>query len=184
MWAEANVDRGAGWDRVIFSDEKKFNLDGPDGFRYYWRDLRKEEDIFSRRQNGGGSVMIWEAFSTCGQSEIAWLKGRQSAKDYMETLRGSLLPFASLAHPTGFVFQQDNASIHHSRLSMNWLDDNNVDVLDWAAVSTDLNPIENAWEMLARTVYDNGRQYHSVNELYHAIHHAWRNMSPDYLKRW
>nr|CCA25872.1 protein Y6B3B.8 putative [Albugo laibachii Nc14] len=71
MWAEANVDRRAGWDRVVFSDEEKFNLDGPDGFKYYWRDLRKEEDILSRRQSGGGSVMIWAAFSTCGQSEIA-----------------------------------------------------------------------------------------------------------------
>uniref|UniRef100_A0A915CR11 Transposase Tc1-like domain-containing protein n=1 Tax=Ditylenchus dipsaci TaxID=166011 RepID=A0A915CR11_9BILA len=51
------------WESVIFSDEKKFNLDGPDGFSYYWRDLRKEPRFFSKRNFGGGSVMVWLGFS-------------------------------------------------------------------------------------------------------------------------
>ncbi len=46
------------WRAVLFSDEKKFNLDGPDGHQYYWHDLRKEpKQIFSRIQ-GGGSAMV------------------------------------------------------------------------------------------------------------------------------
>ncbi|GBO31685.1 hypothetical protein AVEN_166392-1 [Araneus ventricosus] len=48
------ITMGKKWD-VIFSDEKKFNLDGPDGFRYFWYDLRKEKEIFSKRTFGGGS---------------------------------------------------------------------------------------------------------------------------------
>ena len=31
---------GTEWDAVIFSDENKYNFDGFDGFKIYWRDLR------------------------------------------------------------------------------------------------------------------------------------------------
>uniref|UniRef100_A0A1I7X3F7 HTH_Tnp_Tc3_2 domain-containing protein n=1 Tax=Heterorhabditis bacteriophora TaxID=37862 RepID=A0A1I7X3F7_HETBA len=46
------------WEKVIFSDEKKFNLDGPDACHSYWRDLRKEPRHFSTRNFSRGSVMI------------------------------------------------------------------------------------------------------------------------------
>ncbi|KHJ97484.1 hypothetical protein OESDEN_02535 [Oesophagostomum dentatum] len=44
--------------KIIFSDEKKFNLDNPGGNRSYWRDLWKDPVYFSRRSFGGGSLMI------------------------------------------------------------------------------------------------------------------------------
>ena len=46
------------YEKVIFSDEKKFNLDGPDGFSYYWHDLNKEAETFSKWQKDGGSLMV------------------------------------------------------------------------------------------------------------------------------
>jgi transposase len=182
-WATENVDRGAAWDDVVFSDEKKFNLDGPDGFKYYWRDLRKEPEVFSRRQHGGGSVMVWAAFSAKGQSYIPWLEGRQDSVKYVQTLSQNLLPFTSVSHPNGFVFQQDNASIHVSQFTRAWMETKNLTVMNWPARSPDLNPIENVWGELARAIYSNGKQYDTVGELQHAITQAWYDLDPNYLKR-
>lgn len=42
---------------VVFSDEKKFNLDGLDRIQCYWHDLHKEQ-IFPKRPLDGGSVII------------------------------------------------------------------------------------------------------------------------------
>ncbi|CAF2814923.1 unnamed protein product [Rotaria sp. Silwood2] len=61
-WAKDHMTWNNEWNKVIWSDKKKFNFDGPDGFSYYWHDLRKEGEIFSTRVQGGGSVMIWASF--------------------------------------------------------------------------------------------------------------------------
>ena len=52
------------WQSAFFSDEKKFNLDDPDGFQYYWADKSMPPEPFSKRQSGGGSIMIWDALVT------------------------------------------------------------------------------------------------------------------------
>jgi hypothetical protein len=64
QWRAVNVTLGQKWREVIFSDEKKFNLDGPDSNQYYCHDLRKEPQYFSKRRAGGGSLMVWAGFGS------------------------------------------------------------------------------------------------------------------------
>nr|CCA16867.1 Hypothetical protein W07E6.6 putative [Albugo laibachii Nc14] len=61
-WARKLFTFGEKWESVIFAEEKKFNLDGPDGLQYYWHNLRHGKQVFTNRQAGSGLLMIWGAF--------------------------------------------------------------------------------------------------------------------------
>ena len=43
------------WRKVVFSAEKKFNLEGLDGFQKYWRAKKFPGENYSTRHRGGGS---------------------------------------------------------------------------------------------------------------------------------
>ena len=97
-WLEEKVSWTLGkWTTIRFSDEK-FNLDGPDGILCYWHDLRKEEQVFSKRPFGIGSAMIWGTVSANGKAELVVMEGRKKSQKYVEVLKTSLLPFSELHH--------------------------------------------------------------------------------------
>jgi len=175
------LESGYNWTKVIFSDEKKFNLDGPDGYACYWHDLRKEEKYFSKRQQGGGSLMMWGCFGYNG-GRLAVVSGRLKAPDYCELLETQFTPFAEDLGGPNWVFQQDNASIHAANYTREWFLSNQIRVLPWPACSADLNPQENVWGMLVRAVYANGRQYRNVGELREAIFRSWNQIDVTMLQ--
>lgn len=104
------------------------------------------------------------------------------SSDYVKVLEEHILPLFVLFPDNGFIFQQDNASIHTSRETMDWLKQYGIEVLEWPACSPDLNPIENLWEYLVKVIYAENRQYQSVNELKTAILTAWNNIPQEIIQ--
>ena len=82
-WVKNHINWDSEWRNVIFSDEKKFNLDVPDRLMYYWHDLRKRKLNISRRAFGGGSVMIWGAIFANGNHNWQFSEGNQTAESYI-----------------------------------------------------------------------------------------------------
>ena len=108
------------WRHVVFSDEKKFNLDGSDGFKRHWHDLRKEEKMFSKRQAGGGFCMVWGGFSEKGKTDLAFLSGNQNSEKYVATLHDHLMPRICACHGDKALFQQDRCPCRASKLTKQW----------------------------------------------------------------
>ena len=181
IWAETHVTWNENWNCVYFSDEKKFNLDGPDAWNYYWHDLRKEERYLSKRNNDRRSVMVWGAFSVNGLSELAILDGVQNSNAYMHTLERFLLPMITSNIRENFIFQQDNAAVHSSHITRSWFLFRGIKVMSWPACSPDLNPIENLWDILARQVYKYVKIYESKLELVTAIRREWQNIGQNVI---
>lgn len=169
------------WKRVIYSDEKKFNLDGPDGFSYYFHDLRKEERVLSRRQQGGGSVMIWACIGYENKGDIVFLPKKVNSEVYKRLLEKQKATFAELSRGEP-IFQQDNAPIHNAKIIKDWFLMNNIEKLDWPALSPDLNIIENIWGLLSRKVYADGKQYSAIQELKTAIELAWKEITQETIQ--
>ncbi|CDF36453.1 unnamed protein product [Chondrus crispus] len=183
-WCRKFISKGESfWNAVVFSDEKKFNGDGPDGFASYWHDLRTTERIFSKRQNGGFSVMVWGAVSLYGVSSMMFIDGKQDSKKYVDILRHGLLPFAAevFGEEQRWFFQQDNAPIHTSGFTRSWLSEHSISTLPWPAKSPDVNIIGNVWGVMARMVYARGKLYQNVEDLKVAIEEAWSTVGSGLL---
>jgi transposase len=149
------------WSNWIFSDEKKFNLDGPDGYKYYWHFEGSESKIFSRDSNSRASVMIWGAISKNGRIPLREVPKKCDSKKYCALLEEGLIPY----YDDEEIFQQDGASCHTSKETMKFLKENEIETVKWPAKSPDLNPIENVWGWMVKEMYFGKPAYKNREEL-------------------
>ena len=107
-----------------FSNQK-FNLDGPDGFQYYWVDKTIPPHTYFKRQSGGGSIMVWGAFGYKDNMCLQPITGRLNAQGYCNLLNTMDLKNEGKS----WHFQQDNASIHVAKSTITFLNEKKIDVL-------------------------------------------------------
>ncbi|KAA8497567.1 Transposable element Tc3 transposase [Porphyridium purpureum] len=173
-WARAHMAFGEKWKKAVFTDEKKFNLDGPDGFHATWMGKTKVPVACWSRYSGGGSLMVWGAISSRGKLCLHFVEGTVTAVKYVHMLQEKeLFPKCRAVPGNDFIWMHDNAKPHTANLTANFFRAMNVNVMEWPVYSPDFNIVENVWGILARKVFEDGRQYTTVNGLKSAVLAAW-----------
>jgi len=176
-WAKEHVKWSKDeWSRVLWSDETRISIFGSDGVRYVRR--RPGEDCLpectTATMKHPLSVMVWGCMARSSVGRLQVLEGNLNADKYIkEVLQTKLLTSARTIFGEGktFTFQQDGAPCHTAKKCMTWFKENKVKLLDWPGNSPDLNPIENLWARLKRTV--SAKRPSNKRELVEAIINSW-----------
>jgi transposase len=169
------------WKRVIWSDETKINRIGSDGKQWVWKQVGEgliEREVQGTVKFGGGNIMVWGCMGWNGVGELAEVEGRMDADQYVEILDNHLLP--SLADSgideDEHIFQQDNDPKHTSRKARNWMEENNIMLLDWPPQSPDLNPIEHLWQHIKMQLAKHETPAKGVWEIWERVAEVWNNI--------
>ena len=156
------------WTKVMFTDEKKWNLSGNDGYVSIWKEQNKEytylEDVHRRP-----GIMVWGAICSNGAAYISRISRKINASTYQEMLDHVVFDENRGELPENFVFQQDNAPAHTATSTRDYFVRRNIPVLEWPPYSPDLNIIENVWGIVSKRVFEGGKSYETCDELWESV---------------
>ena len=119
--------------------------------------------------------MMWAAISN-DKTDLVHVPGNLTAVRY----RGEILrPVRYLMHVIDRqreLFQQDNARPHTARVTMDYLEQNNINVLPWPSKSLDFNPIEHLWNLLDKRVRQRQPPPQTLDQLRQMLQQEWRTI--------
>ena len=97
----------------------------------------------------------------------------------MDILRNNLLPI----YQENFWFQQDNAPVHVSNFTKDSMKSNQIKTLNWPPLRSELNPIVNLWGLFVRKVYENNKQFDTIEQLKQKIERSWDELNLDDMNK-
>jgi transposase len=188
-WAENNMK--VNFQNVLFTDECRATLYGPDGWSRGWYDAQSPPPQRLRRQQGGGGVMFWAGIINNEMVGPFRVKDgvKITAETYTAFLKEFLLPWykkKSLSFRKKMIFMHDNAPSHSACLTLDFLKKlliKNATIMEWPPCSPDLNPIENLWSIIKRKIYANAKQFRSKDKLWNEIQVAGKDISADEVSK-
>lgn len=160
------------WKGVVFADEKKFSLSGPDSRPPVWT-MGGRRAIHRRHPCTRIGVMVWMGFGPEGIIGPEWVRQTVKKETYIEILkkyRGDLSP----------VFMDDGAAAHRAKLVKKYCLKCRIqrvcDVVCDAPKLVEVNVIENLWSILQRRLFQSGTIFETPDALFLGIQEVVNRM--------
>ena len=162
----------------MWSDESTFYLFAPNNDRV-WRPINSSpcNPRYTKPMiKHPPSVKVWGCMSSAGRGGLFFLPPnvKINAERHRGVLEDHLLPFMHIRNCSPFM--QDGAPCHTSRLVTTWLQQQNINTLQWPPNSPDLNPIENLWGIMKERVA--AAKPTTLASLKEEIRRSWVAISP------
>ena len=150
IWAKKYKDQTREqWRQVLFSDESHFLVQG---VRSQHVQISKGEPLKKSHIDQAAKHSPKKMFSGCfsyyGVGPLKPVEGMMNSEKHLDALTKKVIPETARKFSEGSgIFQQDLAPCHTSRKVKNFINLNNISVLDWFGNFPNLNPIENLWSI-------------------------------------
>ena len=176
------------WNKVVFSDESKFELFGNKRRVFVRRQVGErmsQNCVVPTVKHGGGAVMVWGCFGGGKVGDLVKIQGIMRKEEYHSILQRHAVPSGKRLIGRGFIFQQDNDPKHASNLCKNYLgkkeQKGELLTMVWPPQSPDLSPIELLWDELDRKV--RLMRPKNVSHLWDCLQKAWKSIAPITLRK-
>ena len=128
--------------------------------------------------------MVWGGINHQGKTDLVVIRGNLNAQGYInDVLRPVVVPFINNQNGP-VIFQQDNARPHTARVTTQFLQGNNINVMQWPSMSPDLLPIEQVWDELDKRVRRRQIQPNTLAQFEQALIHEWNNLPQNVIRRY
>jgi hypothetical protein len=127
--------------------------------------------------------MIWTGISLEAHTDLVFVEnGAMTAHRYiLECVESHVVPYAPFIGEN-FLFMDDNARPHMTRIVVRYLEQVGIRLLPWSANSPDLNPIEHVWDFLGKRVRRRQLRPETLNGLRVALQEEWAQIPQDYIQ--
>ncbi|GBM93095.1 hypothetical protein AVEN_204591-1 [Araneus ventricosus] len=129
--------------------------------------------------------MVWDVCSWRNMGPLIRLETTLTGDRYLSILRDHLHSFMSIVHSDGLgQFQQDNATLHASRVATKRLQEHSSDFrhFHWPPKSPEMNIIEDIWDALLHADENRSPPPRTPMDLWTALKDEWCELPLRYLQ--